>query len=408
MGRNKNKGDSKTSTQSPKRQKKSLDYNDDRDAALFFHANKDDFGGENMSGEDTDEEPLSWRLDGADSLSDWTITIKRASDPSGASETYHVHKNILAVGPRKSDYFASLFKVPAKLSESNTSTSIIELDDSAASAFPYMLDYMYSANGEADFSTERATALRYLAEYFNIRRLLIAATNFIRRDIRAATAPMYLAEASAYSFENIAAATGSHCAEHLEDIDRSLIARLSPALLQKIVYSPKIKCGSLTLSLIVSHFFEDRPEDHDDFFFTILTDNKLIPTIHPRAATPLLKLYLHFRECEKGTVGINHDSLRQRCVYAIATSWKDELSKPPLEKENKIYTYRDLPESVRIEVLEASLLYAKEEIDEKDNMILSKNEEIEELGGADYIDVLDDETVCNDSVLLQLEEDCDW
>jgi hypothetical protein len=49
---------------------------------------------------------------------------------------------MLAAGPRRSEYFARLFQQDGNFSESQNSTSRIELpDEIAAQAFPVLLDF---------------------------------------------------------------------------------------------------------------------------------------------------------------------------------------------------------------------------------------------------------------------------
>ena len=128
-----------------------------------------------MEGENHDA--LTWRMPPEDSLSDWMIEIVESNAFSTSttlpiSYNYHVHRNILAVGSKRSQYFVGLFqKNKANYSESETSTSRIELDELSASAFPAMLDYMYSRNDELDISCQNAAALYNLSQYFVIESL---------------------------------------------------------------------------------------------------------------------------------------------------------------------------------------------------------------------------------------------
>ena len=129
------------------------------------------------------EERLTWRDDPEDSLSDWTIEITVDGKIYGC---YHVHRAILAVGAKKSSYFASLFKNnKANYVESETNTSRIELEILAAQAFPAMLDFMYSSwnpKGDRDFSftSKNVASLHHLGMYFGIESLCSKAQEFTR------------------------------------------------------------------------------------------------------------------------------------------------------------------------------------------------------------------------------------
>jgi hypothetical protein len=131
--------------------------------------------GEAMSADD-DHWPLSWRQNPNDSLSDYTIVIHHESDmipgaeaAEGASDTYHVHRVVLAVGCRKMQYFCRLFKSNMVFEELANSTSHIYLHPMAALAFPIMLDYVYWFPIKLDSFT--ATPLHFLSDYFDLRAL---------------------------------------------------------------------------------------------------------------------------------------------------------------------------------------------------------------------------------------------
>ena len=105
-----------------------------------------------------DDSHLSWRLDPKKSLSDHTINVTEDGDPNpanitgyGETKPYHVHKSILSVGPRSSDFFRSKFtgaagrcgthratSNPHTRSSSATMTSL-KLRKSAFDAFPAFL-----------------------------------------------------------------------------------------------------------------------------------------------------------------------------------------------------------------------------------------------------------------------------
>ena len=86
-----------------------------------------------------------------ESLSDWTLAIVHEGvDKEGIRNQadfyhvfYHVYKPILAVGSRKSYYFANLFRDGGRFAENEEKSSRITLHKLAANAFPAMLDYMY-------------------------------------------------------------------------------------------------------------------------------------------------------------------------------------------------------------------------------------------------------------------------
>eukprot|EP00978_Attheya_sp_CCMP212_P027065 scaffold90216_cov53-Attheya_sp.AAC.2 len=282
---------------------------------------------DNENTKDLDEDaPISWRLDSSNSLSDWTIIIVRQSDETRTT-TYHVHKTFLAIGPRRSDYFAKMFKIPQGLSETTTSTSKITLEDSAVDAFPFMLDYMYSLidnveGGMTGNSAVQATALRYLSRYFCIPRLYEQVTSFIQKDLRPETAMTYFVEADIHVDEKIAMAACAMCAQNMEIVDSTRLTELSPRLFQTIVTADGLKCDSAALSVIVAAFLEKQSDNVTVELLTALTDSKFMPIVSSEGAESLLHFYLAYQEDILDENAQQEDSLRQRCTTALAGSWK--------------------------------------------------------------------------------------
>jgi len=339
-----------------------------------------------------EDEPLSWRLDNSDSLSDWTIVIVRKSDASN-TVTYHVHKNILAIGPRKSEYFTRLFKIDKGVSESTTSTSTITLEDSAVDAFPIMLDYMYFLiDNVEDDSTVEATALRYLSRYFIIRKLYEHITEFIQEDLRPETATTYLLEADIYRDEKIAMAACALCAHCLKDIARenvTSLTELSPRLFQSIVTADELKCDSAALSIIVVGHLEYYSDDVNTDFLNALTSSKFMPIISSKVAESLLHFYLACQGNNQGETSLLDESLRERCISSLAKSWKQvatnlkETKDKVDDEQTEINERTDAVSSdldwsrINTDILEASLCIAKDEVDSKDRKLKRKQIKID-------------------------------
>ena len=136
------------------------------------------------------KEMLLWRLDKDESFSDWTIKVSVANDNNGESNemgktTYHVHKNILGLGPKKSGYFEAILK-SGQFSESCNSTSVVELPADVAACFPDFLDYMYAQPSECKciIKRENLRALQYFAKYFLVPKLTSAIHGFIIEDMQ--------------------------------------------------------------------------------------------------------------------------------------------------------------------------------------------------------------------------------
>ena len=274
-----------------------------------------------------EEEPqaLSWREDGEKSLSDWTIVVK-VSSPVVASrftgisdlEKYPVHKNFLGAGERPCEYFKRIFRGgAASMREGASQTSELELDVSAAAAFPVFLDFVYS--GKLDAATELATALFHLARYLRCHTLHKAMEAFMRKDLTPKTAPIYLSEATSYSLEALASTAHGMCVENLYKVPEEKLYALPPPLFASVMLAPEKKCADgLPPSVLLTRYC-DGPHSKliDGPFITSLADPVAMPEVSSRVSFRLLELgFQHVPE---------NALLRERCIEACRQGWHDEL-----------------------------------------------------------------------------------
>lgn len=84
---------------------------------------------------------------------------------------YHVHRVYLASGPRKSEYFQTLFSLQTETIESISRTKELVLPESACSDFPRFLDYIYEDTNEIG-DGRGEVALAFLADYLGVPTLL--------------------------------------------------------------------------------------------------------------------------------------------------------------------------------------------------------------------------------------------
>jgi hypothetical protein len=132
------------------------------------------------------ETQFPWRLDPDISYSDWTIEVTRLNDRNVPdtkdhliTDIYRVHKTFLSCGPRTSTYFYELFH--STIQKCRDSTTRLNLQKSAADAFPEFLDFVYG--GDLKVTPESAVALHYLSGYFGVESLNEAVFNFVRNDM---------------------------------------------------------------------------------------------------------------------------------------------------------------------------------------------------------------------------------
>ena len=186
-----------------------------------------------------------------------------------------------------------------------------------------VLDFAYGS--ELAATTESATALLHLAQYFRGKAVHAAAAEFVKGDLNSRSAPTYLAEASIYGMQQITAEAVRLCAENLGARDRAPgvgdLDDLEPELFLRVLQSPALKCDSLSLSMHVASFCHGKTVDAD--LLRSLTPATLMPEIDPEAALPLLQLALQHNPAEPQP-GL---ALRERCVRAASGSFRKVFGK---------------------------------------------------------------------------------
>ena len=152
---------------------------------------------------------ICWRGDPVETSSDWTVVVtSKSGDIAGddaipAATTYHIHKHIVAAGPRPSQYVCQLFQATDLLETKNATTNLT-LEKSSAVAFPLMLDFIYHLSTiDVKATTETAVALKNLANYFVVPSLLENINNFIKKDMNLDNIHIYIREAQLYRNKEI-------------------------------------------------------------------------------------------------------------------------------------------------------------------------------------------------------------
>ena len=166
------------------------------------------------------EERLTWTLRPVDNFSDWKIVVRtrvsseKTKKAISTKITYHVHRNIIGVGSRRSSYFLNAFK---KSSKSVEAATLIELKSSAARAFPSMLDYIYGINA-LEITTATAVALRHLGDHFGVPSMFNEANDFIQQDMNVENIHIYLQEGIQFEDEKLVDAAISFAARELKGL----------------------------------------------------------------------------------------------------------------------------------------------------------------------------------------------
>jgi len=277
---------------------------------------------------------LSWRMPPVESHSDWTLEISSTELSSNGErkekrQTYHVHKNILSVGPKKSLYFERIF-LSLNFAESETKTSKIELNEAAAKAFPFMLDFLYSREDKLELSTENATALHFLGQYFEIHRLRWETARFCKIDISMDNLVAYYEQGKLFHADAILKIVAIQCRKNLKMIGlESQLMELSDATLWRNIIHLFRQQGkgdsssdhSEYLSRLIAKFCSSHRDLVDAATFTYFTDPIHMEEVDKDAAIPLLQLEGLFLPNTKTSEMLSN--LQYRCIEAIASSWED-------------------------------------------------------------------------------------
>jgi hypothetical protein len=227
---------------------------------------------------------ISWRDDPADTFSDFTIVI--ASGPADVEDvtTYHVHKNVVASGRRKSAYFERLFKSGC-FRENSSGTSRIDLQPSwKAGAFPWLLEYQYKLWEPFEFTAENVLPLLDLGEYFDVRQLRDDALAFWKRDLSANNCHVYCERACACGNDSVLQHLEDMCVHGIQQvIGNTAMLRSAPPpfwlnvlrRLPKAGLLHRRSCNALLLAVLTEH----EPEDLDAEIFCSFTDPACLPEV---------------------------------------------------------------------------------------------------------------------------------
>ena len=353
---------------------------------------------------------LDWRQDPSESLSDWKIQINvigdrisqeafvaaarattergddddnNASPTSPSSNTadkncdvYHVHKNIMAVGPRRSEYFWTLFQSKTAYQESDENCSKIDLHVTAAKQFPVVLDYIYNGTLPA-LTAENCTSLLYLAKYFQLKQLTKETKQFWQTDLNVGNCGTYYEHALIFHDDKIERAVEKLVISNIMSIylTSRIVFVSGPTFWLSVVRAvtkerkkdPKQARADTSqhLSCIVASFcVACNDGDITTEQFAQLTDSKYLPEIHFKAAGALMGLETKFLPpTTEGSVKENTDAtsksqlsdLQQRCIRALATKWNkiDHSMLEFLSKQNPVI----IPDLLTSSIANAKLEY---------------------------------------------------
>jgi hypothetical protein len=315
---------------------------------------------------------LDWNRDripkGVKNMSDWSLKVYNGS----VTKIYELHKTILSFGPRRSMFFIKEFeegrhRLQSGVDVTSASVSEVALPEKAASFMPQLLDYIY--RDELDLNTHNAVALKFLANYFDVRPLFTTTISFIENDISSSTALIYMEDADLLKDKDLANIALKLVAESFAELSLDSLITLSPILFQRLVSHSAIMCTPEHLSEIIASYIRYHPLEMNHELFFLLTNANVLPRVSSNEAF----WYLSYgSDTFRGilvdeTFGGSQGSLKGRCMFAITSQWRNSLlpavgasldQRGSVSQIEKYKAYRNLPSDIKIELLEYALISA--------------------------------------------------
>mmetsp|Transcript_23110 Transcript_23110/g.39268 ORF Transcript_23110/g.39268 Transcript_23110/m.39268 type:complete len:423 (-) Transcript_23110:83-1351(-) len=300
---------------------------------------------------------LTWRSDPAESMSDWTIELYPKEEElkeQSPVQTFPVHKCVLATS--SSEYFRRLFYNTSMIAETNVSR--INLQESSRQAFPVLLDFIYSGevlDGDSSgVTSSNAVALRHLARFFGIASLFAVVNEFIHSDMNPATAPKYyLREGSLYGDLQLVKAACAACAMNFDAMEEAAVQDLPPSFFHQIVTHSDFQGTSSLLSCRLGNYVQHQEDALAKSQLRDMVSSRVMPEVDPSVSCALL---FHARPRIDSRA---YKSLSERCVHAYSKNWETSFKGKHITTGS---SYNILSDSVKIELLEASMESAQQDV----------------------------------------------
>lgn len=258
-----------------------------------------------------------WRKNIPANFSDWCIEVLETE--TRIREDYFLHRRVLALGPRRSEFFARVCK------ESKTDCnrkSLLELGSMEAQLFPMILDHMYS-DSKIDVNNGNAYALYSLGDQLEISSVLLSVTEFYTKSMTKDNIIDFLAIGESFRDKMLLCAALDRCVEELYSMDETTASRIKPhwfleLLRRRNARSNNLNCTASRLSELVVACMEGHPYSVTLDIFNSLVNKDFLPCIESTAA---IKILAFQQEWTRQVCGGVDDSLKERCVNSITNDW---------------------------------------------------------------------------------------
>ena len=269
-----------------------------------------------------------WRLHPSISKSDMKIKIKRKG--SGITDEYHVHRDVLANGARKSQVLEQTIR-KNKLSAKNN-VLILELSNSTADIFPSLLDFAYGHDSvESVKKKSDAFAMYDLAQHLNMPLFMDEIANWFKKKVKADKVLDFLDQAENFSVSGPLVNVGVEvCASNFDDIGKEMAGQIGANVLLMVLervwemnYIFHLKTDYVTD--LILECTQEASIDKETFYK--LTDKRFLPVLEPKSALKLLIIEDEFNDDDSTHL----TCLQRRCVRSLVHNWDflcDEFESP--------------------------------------------------------------------------------
>ena len=317
---------------------------------------------------------LCWRLNPAESLSDWKLKIFNRSTKD--VELFHVHRVVLAVGPRGCEYFQDVFRQDETEKTANA-TSRVPLIASSCKLVPYFLDYVYG-NEKFEIKSSNALGLCYLADLFRNHSLWDRVTDYIEDDLGTANGKhhlcQYYIDAVYYDQDEFLDHILSVCARDLlsmmdENIScTNLLREINPGHLCQILVEME-PSTELSLTNLITEYCSIHRDDLTMELFDHFTSRLLV--LNLSSAITLLEASLEYDIAPCNGPDTSQDScisslilFQQQCIGTLSESWEELLE---IDQERVTWIMRTLSsreeqQSILVDWFQKTLIRASNQL----------------------------------------------
>lgn len=325
---------------------------------------------------------ISWKSDPVESFSDWTVNVIYNEKHDGESvDVYHVHRNIVGYGTRKSEYLLRDFRKQLQDLDNNHPSNIshVLLPAARAQVFPMVLDFIYhTKEAKQTLTAERACNVFKVAELLEIIALQKAIADFYSQNLSLKNLGEFLLAASKAKADRLLLVAKAKIGQMITE-KPELSGLVPPKFMADILLisrrqleearknDPKrypedlVKSQSKYWSKAACICAVQNEMVMTDKLFEELTSEESLPHIDSSIAPKLLSMEQKFSDKTKKD-DESLTSLQRRCIASITDdfeSFRQSFSTPDACSK----TLKELPSNVLAEILIRTMTFSGSQIE---------------------------------------------